>query len=126
MRFRPRNGPHLYRLRSFLDAGVTLAAGSDAPFGSPESVGRDGSGGNRATPQAVTPCKTTEALTPEQALDLFLAEPLDLGRRRRVEAGAPADLCLLSLPWKTGARDPVGAIGPVHFSRRTAHLRSHR
>jgi predicted amidohydrolase YtcJ len=40
-----------------------------------------------------------EALDPETALALYLADPADLARQRRVEPGAPADLCLLSLPW---------------------------
>jgi hypothetical protein len=40
-----------------------------------------------------------EALTAEQALALFLADPHDLARQRRIVPGAPADLCLLHLPW---------------------------
>jgi predicted amidohydrolase YtcJ len=41
----------------------------------------------------------SEALTPEQALDLYLREPQALDQRRRVSVGAPADLCLLHRPW---------------------------
>jgi hypothetical protein len=33
------------------------------------------------------------------ALALYLADPLDLCRERRIVSGEPADLCLLSLPW---------------------------
>jgi predicted amidohydrolase YtcJ len=42
-----------------------------------------------------------ERLGPEEALALFLA-PLERpgGTPRRVEAGAPADLCLLDVPWR--------------------------
>ncbi|MBV8462339.1 MAG: hypothetical protein JO368_03540, partial [Acidimicrobiales bacterium] len=46
------------------------------------------------------------ALTPEAARDLYLA-PLDDpgGRPRRVEPGAPADLCLLDVPWGVARLD---------------------
>ena len=40
-----------------------------------------------------------EALTPEQALELYLAAPGDLTRQRRIAVGEPADLCLLKSPW---------------------------
>ncbi|MET0239169.1 MAG: amidohydrolase family protein [Sphingobium sp.] len=94
----PDSVPHLYRLRAFLDAGVTLAGGSDAPFGEPDpwasmraAVSRRTSGG-----QAIG---AGEALSPEQALALFLADPVDLSRQRQIDVGAPADLCLLDRPW---------------------------
>ena len=41
-----------------------------------------------------------EALTPEQALDLYLRDPVDLTRRREIAIGATADLCLLRVPWR--------------------------
>ncbi len=50
-----------------------------------------------------------EALTPEAALTLFLADPADLAIERRIEAGAPADLCLLDRPW-CEARDRLLAV----------------
>jgi len=88
----------LYRLRSFLQAGLTLAGGSDAPFGSTDlwaamaaAVSRRTAGGAVIGP--------AEALDPEQALALFLADPLDLARTRSVEPGAAADLCLLVQNW---------------------------
>jgi predicted amidohydrolase YtcJ len=40
-----------------------------------------------------------EALTPEAALALYLADPIDLSRQRRIAQGEPADLCLLDRPW---------------------------
>jgi predicted amidohydrolase YtcJ len=40
-----------------------------------------------------------EALTPEAALGLYLADPLDLSRQRALEPGAAADLCLLDRCW---------------------------
>jgi predicted amidohydrolase YtcJ len=45
------------------------------------------------------PVGLVEALTPEQALALYLADPLDLGRERVIAPGEPADLCLLDRPW---------------------------
>jgi predicted amidohydrolase YtcJ len=93
--------PWLYRGRSFLDAGIPLAAGSDAPFGRPEpwqamqaAVDRRSAGGAVLGPD--------EALSPEQALSLFLG-PLNCpaGPARRIEIGVPADLCLLDRDWSS-------------------------
>ncbi|TXC70297.1 amidohydrolase family protein [Sphingomonas ginsenosidivorax] len=100
--------PLLYRLRAFLDAGVVLAAGSDAPFGAPEPWASMAAAVTRRTRsgQSLGP---SEALTPEQAIDLYLADPDDLGRRRRIAVGAPADLCLLDRDW-TQARTDLAAV----------------
>ena len=40
-----------------------------------------------------------EALTAEEALDLFLRVPDALERRCTITVGAAADLCLLNRPW---------------------------
>jgi predicted amidohydrolase YtcJ len=90
--------PYLYRLRSFLDAGVCLAAGSDAPFGHYDPWISMAAAVNRRTRDGMA-IGTNEALTPEQALDLFLRDPRDLRQRRHVAVGARADLCLLHQPW---------------------------
>lgn len=103
----PEFTPHLYRLRSLLDAGITLAAGSDAPFGDPDPWAAMQAAVQRRTPSGIA-MGEAEALTPEQALDLFLRDPVDLTCRRKVEIGAPADLCLLDCDWKT-ARDDLSA-----------------
>ena len=94
----PRHHPDLYRLRSLAEAGLALAGGSDAPFGEADpwaamraAVTRHTRGGLPITPD--------EALTPEQALGLFLKHPARLGEERAIVAGAPADLCLLDRPW---------------------------
>jgi predicted amidohydrolase YtcJ len=105
--------PWLWRARGLRAAGVPLAAGTDAPFGDPDpwlalraAVERRTAGG--------APLGPDEALSPEQALRLFLA-PLEApgGGRRRVAPGAPADLCLLDRPWREArralARDLVAA-----------------
>ena len=91
--------PWLYRLRGFLEAGIPLAGSTDAPFGDSNPW--------RSMQAAVTRCSSTgaavgldEALTPEQALDLFLSPLSNPGAdATRIEIGMPADLCLLGLPW---------------------------
>ena len=90
--------PHLYRLRAFLHAGVTLAGGSDAPFGAYDPWAAMAAAVSRRTRGGAC-IGESEALTPEQALDLYLREPVDMSRRRRVVVGMVADLCLLDRPW---------------------------
>jgi predicted amidohydrolase YtcJ len=97
----PRHLPDLYRLRALVDRGIVLAGGSDAPYGSVDpwlamaaAVSRETSGG-----QAIG---RHEALEPDEALALYLADPLDLSRRRVIALGSTADLCLLDRPWTQG------------------------
>jgi len=90
--------PHLYRLRAFLDAGVALGGGSDAPFGGFDPWAAMDAAISRRTREGAL-IGEEEALTPEQALDLYLRAPNALDRRRRVAIGMPADLCLLDQPW---------------------------
>lgn len=88
----------LYRQRAFLDAGVTLAGGSDAPFGGYDPWAAMAAAIDRRTQRGAT-IGAAEALTPEEALDLFLRVPDALDRRRTICVGSPADLCLLDRPW---------------------------
>lgn len=90
--------PLLYRLRAFLDADVALAGGSDAPFGGCDPWASMAAAVSRHTENGAS-IGESEALTPEQALDLFLRDPKALNLRRRVTVGAPADLCLLDRSW---------------------------
>ena len=90
--------PFLYRLAGLRRAGIVLAAGSDAPFGSCDPWAAMRAAISRRTDGGET-IRADEALTPEQALALYLADPIDLARERRIEPGAPADLCLLDRPW---------------------------
>ncbi|NRA07297.1 MAG: amidohydrolase family protein [Myxococcales bacterium] len=104
----PGDLPWLYRCRGFEEAGVSLAGGTDAPFGNPDPW--------RAMQAAVERCSEgglclggEERLRPEEALALFTRPLEDPGAApRRVEPGAPADLCLLDRPW-TRARDSLEA-----------------
>jgi predicted amidohydrolase YtcJ len=99
----PRHHRELYRLASFRNAGVTLAGGSDAPYGLPDPWLTMGTAISRRT-RAGVPIETGEALSPEEALGLYLADPQDLARLRNIALGAAADLCLLNRPWAE-ARD---------------------
>ncbi len=94
----PADHANLYRLAAFARAGVLLAGGSDAPFGSADPWVAMRAAISRTTSDGAV-IGVDEALDPEAALALYLADPLDLGRERRIVPGGPADLCLLSLPW---------------------------
>ena len=94
-------------MRAHLDAGVPLAAGSDAPFGGADPWVSMAAAVSRRTSDG-RPIGMDEALTPEEALDLYLRDPKALDRRRQIEAGAPADLCLLDCGWQT-LRDDLSA-----------------
>jgi len=92
--------PWLYRLKGFLNAGIAVAAGSDAPFGNANpwlamqaAVTRRTRGGNIVG--------AAEAVSPETALQLFCGDPLLPGAgESRIAIGAPADLLLLSQSWR--------------------------
>jgi len=90
----------LYRLRGFLDAGVSLAAGSDVPYGDANPWAAMHAAVNRRSENGVV-MGAAESLTPEQALRLFLS-PLHApyAAPRRVAVGESADLCLLAMPWQ--------------------------
>ncbi|MDX1735298.1 MAG: amidohydrolase family protein, partial [Halioglobus sp.] len=60
----PRDQPWLYRLRGFVDAGIALAAGSDAPFGSHDPWQAMAATTRRRT-AAGAAIGAGEALTPE-------------------------------------------------------------
>jgi predicted amidohydrolase YtcJ len=96
--------PWLHRLRAFLDAGVPLGAGSDAPFGEPDPWAAMRAAVERRTGSG-EPLGTDEALSPEQALALFTGTPDSPGGLpRRIAPGAVADLCLLDRPWREARR----------------------
>lgn len=92
--------PWLYRLRAWRAVGIHLAGSSDAPFGDPDPWAAMRAAVDRRTAAGAV-LGPDEGLSPEEALDLYLS-PLEdpAAPPRRVEAGAPADLCLLSVPWR--------------------------
>ncbi|HEX9546200.1 MAG TPA: amidohydrolase family protein [Acidimicrobiales bacterium] len=93
----PDERPYLYRVASLQRAGVPVAGGTDAPFGSPDvwAAMRAAVSRQTATGDVLGP---GERVSPLAALQLFLGSPTCPGRVRRVEVGAPADLCLLRAP----------------------------
>lgn len=94
----PETLPQLYRLAAFRNAGVVLAGGSDAPFGDADPWAAMKGACTRRTREGIV-LGSGEALAPEEALGLYLADPVDLSRPREVTVGAAADLCLLDRPW---------------------------
>lgn len=93
-----REVPWLYRCRSLIDAGIDLAGGTDAPFGHPDPWLAVKAAVNRKSKDGRV-LNLAEALSPEQALELFLGCPYTPTRVREVVVGAQADLCLLDQKW---------------------------
>lgn len=91
--------PHLYRLGAFARAGVVLAAGSDAPYGSIDPWLGMRAAVKRKTATGIA-MGADEALSPEDALRLYLKAPQDLSVTRQIVPGAAADLVLLDRPWQ--------------------------
>ncbi len=98
--------PHLYPCRSLLDAGIPVAGSTDAPFGHPDPWRAIAAAIDRRTPTGAV-LGPEDRLPAERAIELFLGPPGAPGRAsRRVEPGAPADLCLLDVPWREVCRQP--------------------
>ena len=89
--------PLLYPCATLQAAGVPVAAGTDAPFGDPDPWAAMGAAVRRRTRSGFV-LGPDERVDPATALDLFLGRPDNPGTRRRVEAGRPADLCVLDRP----------------------------
>ncbi|MET7354562.1 amidohydrolase family protein [Streptomyces mirabilis] len=101
----PDDQAHLYRCRSLTDAGIPLAAGSDAPYGSADPW---------AVMRAAVERSGGEAVDRRAALDLFAGEHQRPSRARRLMVGAVADLCLLHVPLKE-ALDLMSAVVRATF-----------
>jgi predicted amidohydrolase YtcJ len=95
----PADRPDLWRLRTLIDGGVAVAAGSDAPFG-----GADPWPVLRAAVSRPANLGPGEAVDPAAAIRLFLGEPAAPGVPRLVAPGYPADLILLRCPPAAAAR----------------------
>ena len=95
---------NLWRLKSFADAGLKMAAGSDAPFGDP----------NPWAAMAAAAARPSgfegESVSPEMALELYTKPSTDAGgAARQIEVGAMADMCLLDRPWSS-ARETLAEV----------------
>jgi predicted amidohydrolase YtcJ len=103
----------LYRCRTLADAGIPLAAGTDAPYGTDDPW---------AVLRAAVAREPGERLTPRRALDLFLGDPHAPGRPRRVAPGIRADLCLLHTPLGEALGSPgAGSVRATFVNGRLVH-----
>lgn len=106
-----RDLPHLYLLRSWLEAGVRVHAGTDAPFG-----GADPWLAMRAATKRRTRSGGIlgigERVEAEAALALFSEAPSSAAMEGTaagaLRVGRIADLCLLDAPWKDVREDLAG------------------
>ncbi|MCC7182658.1 MAG: amidohydrolase family protein, partial [Rhodocyclaceae bacterium] len=107
-----REQPWLYRGRAFLEAGIALAAGTDAPLGDPNPWFAMQAAVDRRTLSGRV-LGDAEGLSPEEALALFSGDPLAPGGGlARIAQGSSADLCLLDRPW-AAARADLAAVEVV-------------
>jgi predicted amidohydrolase YtcJ len=97
--------PHLYRLGSLLDAGIPMAAGTDAPFGDADPWAAIRAAVDRRTIDGDV-LGADERIDARRALGLFLGHPEVPALERRVAPGEPGDLCLLDAPLDGVLADP--------------------
>jgi predicted amidohydrolase YtcJ len=102
----PTEQPWLYPCRSLRAAGVAVAGGTDAPFGPADPWAAMTAAVHRRTASGRV-VGAAERVGPAAALRLFLADPEQLGRVRRVAAGASGDLCVLRVPLAEALRAPA-------------------
>jgi predicted amidohydrolase YtcJ len=98
----------LWRARSLIAAGVPLAAGTDAPFGSPDPWLAVRASMRRKT-RSGSVLKGGEVLDWSRALGLWLGDALSPAVPREVSPGQRGDLVLLGagLPEALDGQDPV-------------------
>ena len=102
----PQQLEFLYRAKTFLDAGIPLAGGTDAPFGGADPWAAMHAAVHRRTASGEV-IGEQEKLTPEQAIAMFTSSvEMPGGASRRITPGQAADLCLLQQPWAE-ARDRI-------------------
>ena len=96
--------PNLWRLRSLLDAGVPVAAGTDAPFGDPDPWAAMRAAVSRTTLDGFV-LSPEERVTPVTARALFFGGPETPHRPRVIRRGSVADLCVVEAASRPG--EPV-------------------
>lgn len=123
----PQDQPDLYRCRSLLQAGVPVAASSDAPYASADPWVGIAAAVRRASRGGAV-LGEGERITPARALALYFDDPAGPGRTpRRIAAGAPADLCLLDAPLREVLDAPDAArVRGAFVAGRITHLRGER
>lgn len=100
--------PWLYPCASLLQAGVPVAASSDAPFGPVSPWLAIAAAVSRRTSSG-TVLGEAERVSPAQALRLYLAAADDVRRARTITPGEPGDVCVLRAPLRTVLSDPLSA-----------------
>jgi predicted amidohydrolase YtcJ len=110
----------LYPAASLLRAGVTVAAGTDTPFGPGDPWRCIAAAVTRQAPDG-EPLGPAECVSPRAALRMFLADPRDLRATRSVAPGQPADLCLLHCPLTEALTAPAAT--SVHAVITSGQLR---
>jgi predicted amidohydrolase YtcJ len=100
----PEHHSWLYRSRAFAAAGIPLAAGTDAPFGSADPWRAMQTAVDRRTRSGAV-LGADESMSPEEAFGLFIGAPRNLAERVELAVGVTADLCLLDRPWHEARKD---------------------
>jgi predicted amidohydrolase YtcJ len=95
----------LYRCGTLLDAGVAVAAGTDAPFGPADPWACIRAAIDRRTAAGAV-LGGDERVAAGVALGLFLGRPDAPATPRMVTVGATADLCLLDSPLDIALEEP--------------------
>jgi predicted amidohydrolase YtcJ len=90
----------LYRIASLIQAGIATAFGTDLPFGDPDPWLAMNAATKRITATG-NQLNEAECIAPESALSGFLGELAAPSSIRSIRPGAPADCCLLDVPWQT-------------------------
>jgi predicted amidohydrolase YtcJ len=104
----PAERDWLYACASLLRAGVAVAAGSDAPFGSASPwLAVAAATSRRSAAGAVL--GASERVSAGRALRLFLAAPGDIRQARSIAPGQPGDVCVLRASLR---RSLAGLPGP--------------
>jgi predicted amidohydrolase YtcJ len=109
----PDAAGHQYPWRSLLDAGATLAFGSDWPVSSPDPLRGIGTAVSRTRPGSrPEPFLPEQRITMQEAITAYTAGSAWVGHREahtgRIEVGYDADLAVVDRPLET-AQDAFAA-----------------
>lgn len=103
----------LYRAKAFFEAGIPYAGSTDAPFGNANPWLCMQAATQRTTPSGEI-LNADEALSVEQALNLFADKSVSPGRvRRQLTVGEQADCCLLNADWASVSASATAQIPEV-------------